>query len=77
MADVIFADSDTKTRETINTVDGMQNVLRKVHEIMPATCETEKTKASDAKRNQFYSDSKNQNAQNSFNCRRFAGRSKV
>ena len=66
MTEVIFAESDTKTREVVNTVVGMQNVLKKVHKIMSVTCESEKIKASEAKRNQFYSDSKNEGAQNSF-----------
>ena len=66
MADVVLTDSDKKNREAINTVDGIQSLLKKVYEIMQITCENEKKKEIESKKNQFYSNSKNENAQNSY-----------
>lgn len=66
MADVVLTDNDKKNREAINTVDGIQSLLKKVYEIMPITCENEKKKEIENKKNQFYSNSKNENAQNSY-----------
>lgn len=66
MADVVLTDSIKKNREAINTVDGIQNLLKKVYDIMPMTCDSEKNKEIETKRNKFYSNSKNENAQNSY-----------
>lgn len=66
MAEIVLTDSDKKNREAINTVDGIQSLLKKVREIMPQTCGKIKQNESDSKKNQFYSNSKNENAQNSY-----------
>lgn len=66
MTDIVLTDSDKKNREAINTVDGIQSLLKKIYEIMPMTCENEKNKEIENKKNQFYSNSKNENAQNSY-----------
>jgi tetratricopeptide (TPR) repeat protein len=64
MSEVVLTDNDKKNREAINTVEGIQNLLKKVYEIMPITCDSQKEKEN--KRNQFYSNSTNENAQNSY-----------
>ena len=66
MAEIVLGNSDSKIREAADTVAGMQNILKKVYGIMPITCENEKMRASEIRKDQFYSDSKNKNAQNSY-----------
>ncbi|WP_395047771.1 tetratricopeptide repeat protein [Flavobacterium sp.] len=66
MTDVVLTDSDTKNREVINTVDGIQSLFKKVYTIMPQTCENEKQKEINIKKNQFYSYSKNEKAKSSY-----------
>jgi tetratricopeptide (TPR) repeat protein len=66
IADVALTDSDKNNREVINTVDGIQSLLKKVYEIMPTTCENEKSKENENKKIKFYSNSKIENAQNSY-----------
>lgn len=66
IADVVLTDNDKKNREAINTVDGIQNLLKKVDEIMPQTCENENQKEIERKESQYYSNSKIEKAQNSY-----------
>lgn len=66
MASLVLTDNDKKNREAIDTVDGIQSLLKKVYDIMPITCENEKRKEIERKKNEFYSNSKNTNAQNSY-----------
>lgn len=66
MAEIVLTDSDKKNREAINNVDGIQSLLKKVYEIMPIICQNKKKDESESKKNQFYSNSKNEDAQNSY-----------
>jgi tetratricopeptide (TPR) repeat protein len=66
MAEVVLGDGDAKNREALNTVDGIQNLLKKIGDIMPKTCESEKQKIVENTKKQYYSYSKNENAKNSY-----------
>lgn len=68
MVDVVLKDKDTKVRESINTVEGMQNLLQKSNTILSKTCDkiSKKETESEGKKNTFYAESKNKQAQNSY-----------
>lgn len=64
--EVVATDKDIKNLEVINTVDGIKNLLTKVNEILPETCDIIREQTSNDKKTVFYSESKNKNAQNSY-----------
>lgn len=68
LAEVVLKDNDKKVRESIDTVDGIQSLLEKSNAVLSKTCD--KISKSDAeaesKSSPFYSESKNQQAQNSY-----------
>lgn len=66
MAEVILASTDTKVRESINTVEGMQDLLKNVYAILPKYCLSAKSSQLQLKEDQFYSNSKIENAQGSY-----------
>jgi tetratricopeptide (TPR) repeat protein len=66
MTEVVFADKDPKVRETINTVDGIQNLLKKSNEAMIKNCPELFSKKPESKSDIFYADSKIKSAQNSY-----------
>ena len=63
MAEVIMASSDTKVRESINTVEGIQDLLQNVFAILPKQCALAKDTALQLKEEQFYSNSNIESAQ--------------
>jgi tetratricopeptide (TPR) repeat protein len=66
MSNVVLSSKNQKDREAMNTVEGIQNMFKKVHEIMPKTCKSEVQKESDKITNEHYSYSKNESAKNSY-----------
>lgn len=66
MTNVSLSSKNQKEREAMNTVEGIQNLFKKVHEIMLKTCEGEKQKESGKIKNDYYSYSKNEKAKNSY-----------
>jgi len=66
MAEVVLQDKDAKVREGINTVEGIKSLLQKSDETIGKTCSKFLPKASENKSDIYYSDSKNEQAQNSY-----------
>jgi tetratricopeptide (TPR) repeat protein len=66
MTQVVMADKDTKVRESMNTVEGIQSLFKKTADILSKTCEKISTKQVISKPSPFYTDSKNEEAQNSY-----------
>lgn len=66
MAEVVLQDKDAKVREGINTVEGIKSLLQKSDETIGKTCSKFLPKASKNKSDIYYSDSKNEQAQNSY-----------
>lgn len=68
MADVVLKDNDKKVRESINTVDAIQSLLEKSNAILSKTCDkiSKNDSKAESKSNPFYSESKNEQAQNSY-----------
>lgn len=68
MADVVMNDKDPKVRESINTVEGIKTLLEKSAEVLNKTCDkiNVKPKPVISKSSPFYTDSKNEQAQNSY-----------
>lgn len=66
MAEVVLQDKDAKVREGINTVEGIKSLLQKSDETIAKTCSKFLPKASESKSDIYYSDSKNEQAQNSY-----------
>jgi len=66
MTAVVFSDKDPKVRESINTVDGIQNLIQKSNEATKKSCDKFSSKKSVSKSDVFYSGSKIESAQNSY-----------
>lgn len=66
LADVVLNDKDTKVRESINTVDGIQNLLESSNAELKKTCNKVPKNEQESKSSPFYSESKNEQAQNSY-----------
>lgn len=66
MGELILTDKDPKVRESINTVDGIQNMVLKVQGVISKKCPNLMPELIENKDNVFYSESKNKNAQNSY-----------
>jgi len=66
MAEVVLQDKDAKVREGINTVEEIKSLLQKSDETIGKTCSKFLPKASESKSDIYYSDSKNEQAQNSY-----------
>ncbi|OOV16845.1 tetratricopeptide repeat protein [Flavobacterium sp. LM4] len=66
MTQVVMDDKDTKVRESINTVEGIQSLLKKTAEILSKTCGKITTKPVISNPSPFYTHSKNEQAQNSY-----------
>lgn len=66
LTDVVFNEKDTKARESINTVDGMQSLLQKSAEAISKKCAGGESQEIKSKVNDHYSDSKIESAQNSY-----------
>ncbi|WP_163409346.1 tetratricopeptide repeat protein [Flavobacterium ajazii] len=68
MTEVVMTDKDVKVRESMNTVEGIQDLFKKTAEVLNKTCDKiiAKPKAVISKSSPFYSDSKNEQAQNSY-----------
>lgn len=66
MAEVVLQDKDAKVREGINTVEGIKSLLQKSDETIAKTCSKFLPKTSENKSDIYYSDSKNEQAQNSY-----------
>lgn len=66
MTTVVMTDKDVKVRESMNTVQGIQDLFKKTADILSKTCGQITTKAVVSNPSPFYSDSKNEQAQNSY-----------
>jgi len=66
MAEVVLQDKDAKVRAGINTVDGIKSLLQKSDETIAKTCSKFSPKLPENKSEIYYSDSKNEQAQNSY-----------
>lgn len=68
LADVVLKDKDIKVRESINTVEGIQNLLESSNAVLSKTCDkiSKNDAETESKNNPFYSESKNEQAQNSY-----------
>jgi tetratricopeptide (TPR) repeat protein len=64
--DAIAKEEDAKTREELNTVEGLMTLLPKVKSLLPEICDKAKGQKSDDKEKIFYSDSKIESAQNAY-----------
>ncbi|MGO4772621.1 tetratricopeptide repeat protein [Flavobacterium sp. W22_SRS_FK3] len=66
MTDVVLSDTDIKVRESINTVEGIQNLLESSNTELKKTCDKVPKIELESKMSPFYSESKNEQAQNSY-----------
>ncbi|MCI9844447.1 tetratricopeptide repeat protein [Flavobacterium pectinovorum] len=66
MADAVLNDKDPKVRESINTVEGIKSLLEKSDAVLSKSCGKITTKAVISKPSPFYTNSKNELAQNSY-----------
>lgn len=66
MTEVVMNDKDIKVRESMNTVEGIQDLFKKTAEILNKTCGKITTKQVISNPSHFYTDSKNEQAQNSY-----------
>lgn len=66
MGEIILTDKDPKVRESINTVEGIQNMILKVQGIISKKCPNLVPAVMETKEDVFYGQSKNKNAQNSY-----------
>jgi tetratricopeptide (TPR) repeat protein len=64
--EAIATEEDPKTREELNTVEGLMALLPKVKSLLPEICDKAKGQKTDEKRKLFYSDSKIESAQNAY-----------
>lgn len=64
MGELVLTDKDPKVRESINTVDGIQNMIIRVQEIISKKCPDLVPGITESKEDVFYGKSKNKNAQN-------------
>ncbi|MNQ62977.1 photosystem I assembly protein Ycf3 [compost metagenome] len=66
MSETILTDKDPKVRESINTVDGIKNIIQKVSDAVIKKCPKLLPQEPEDKTTIFYADSKNEKAQNSY-----------
>lgn len=66
VTEAIAKEEDAKTREELNTVEGIVALLQKVKSLLPEICDKVKGQKSDDKEKIFYSDSKIESAQNAY-----------
>lgn len=62
----IAIEGDAKTRDKLNTVEELMELLPKVKRLLPEICDKIKGQKTDEKRKLFYSDSKFESAQNAY-----------
>jgi len=66
MSELVLTDKDQKIRESINTVDGIQNMILKSEALVSKKCPDLVPQVTESKEDTFYSKSKNKNAQNAY-----------
>ena len=66
MSEVVLTDKDTKVRESMNTVEGIQSMFQKTSDILLKSCNKLISEKPVSKSDIFYSESKIKNAQNSY-----------
>ncbi|MBZ4035659.1 tetratricopeptide repeat protein [Flavobacterium sp. 17A] len=66
MGELVLTDKDPKIRESINTVDGIQNMILRAESLVAKKCPDLVPPVVENKEDIFYGKSKNKNAQNSY-----------